>query len=75
MAKFTLAIPEDLKKEMEKLPEINWSVIAREAIRKRLILLKEIKEFTKNSTLTEDDAIELGRKVNRAVAKRYLREK
>ncbi len=75
MVNLTLAIPEDLKKEMEKFPEINWSVIAREAIRKRLLLLKEIREFTKDSTLTEEEAIRLGRKVNKAVAKRYLQVK
>ena len=71
MVSLTLAIPEDLKKEMEKFPEINWSVIARESIRKRILLLKKIREFTKDSTLTEEDAIRMGRKINEGLAKRY----
>ena len=52
MVNITMSIPEELKKEMEQFPEINWSAIAREAIKQRLILFKELKEFTKDSTLT-----------------------
>mgnify|MGYP001564783051 FL=1 len=65
MVNITLAVPEDIKKEMEKFPEINWSVIAREAIKRRINLLRKFKEFTKESTLTEEDAIELGRKLKK----------
>lgn len=77
MVNITLAMPEDLKKEMDKFPEINWSALVREAIKKRILLLKQIKEFTKDSELTEEDAIRLGREVNKAVHKRYekLRKK
>jgi len=71
MAGLTLAIPEDIKKEMESFPEINWSEIARAAIKRRLLILKKLKEFTKDSELTEEDAIELGRKVSESLSKRY----
>lgn len=71
MPSLTLAVPEELKKEMDKRPEINWSEIAREAIRQRLLLLKEMDRLLAKSELTEADALELGRKVNEAVAKRY----
>lgn len=60
MTNITLAVSEDIKKEMEKFPEINWSVIAREAIKKRLDMLKKFRDFTNNSELTEEDALELG---------------
>ena len=43
-------------------------------MRKRLVLLKQIKELTKNSEMTMVDAIALGRKVKKGAAKR-LREK
>ena len=75
MVNITLSVPEDLKKEMEKFPEINWSVLFREMIRKRIMLLKHIKEFVRDSELTEGDAIRLGREVNKAVAKRYRSKK
>ena len=71
MVNITLSIPDELKKEMEKFPEINWSEIARAAIKKRIEILRFFKEFTKDSILTEEDAIRIGRKVNKALAKRY----
>mgnify|MGYP001616809672 CR=1 FL=1 len=71
MVNLTLAIPEDLKREMEKFPEINWSVIAREAIKKRINLLQHLSRFARDSEITEEDAIRLGRKVNEGLAKRY----
>ena len=75
MVSLTLSIPEDLKKEMEKFPEMNWSVIAREAIRRKLLLLMQLDRLTRNSKLTERNTIELGRKVNKAAAKRFFSEK
>ncbi|HLD42760.1 MAG TPA: hypothetical protein VJB08_02100 [Candidatus Nanoarchaeia archaeon] len=71
MVSITLSVPEEIKKEMDHFPEMNWSAVAREAIKKRIVLLQKFKEFTKDSELTEDDAIRLGREVNKAVAKRY----
>lgn len=71
MVNITLSVPEDLKKEMEKFPEMNWSVIFREVIKKRILLLKQIREFTKDSELTEEDAIRLGREVNKSLHERY----
>lgn len=71
MPNITLSIPEDLKKDMDSMKEINWSEIARAAIKQRLLLLKKIKEFTKDSEMTEEDAIELGRKVNKSAAERF----
>lgn len=73
MVSITLAVPEELKTEMDKHPELNWSEIARQAIRERLLMLKEMDAVLAKSKLTEKDALEIGRKVNKAVAKR-LRE-
>jgi len=70
MTNITLAIPEDIKKEMEKFPEINWSEIARASIIKRISFLKEMNKLLKDSEMTEEDAITLGRKVNKAIAKK-----
>jgi len=73
MVNITLSIPEDLKQEMEKFPEMNWSAIAREAIKKRVLLLRELNKILSKSELTEEDAVILGRKVNKAVAKKLLK--
>ena len=71
MVSITLAVPEELKKEMDKFQEMNWSAVAREAIKDRIILLNKFKEFTKESTMTDEDAIRLGRKINKSLTKRY----
>jgi hypothetical protein len=72
MVNITLSVPEELKEKMDKFKEINWSEIARQAIRRRIILLREMDDLLKNSKLTEEDAIRLGREVNRRVARKLL---
>ncbi len=73
MVSLTLSVPPELKSKMDEFPEMNWSEIARQAIRKRLELLRKMDEMFANSELTEEDAIRLGRKVNRSLAKRHAR--
>jgi hypothetical protein len=65
MVSITLSVPEDLKSMMDEHPEINWSAVAREAIKERLVLMERFKAFAKDSELTEDDALELGKKARR----------
>ena len=71
MVSITLAVPHDLKAEMEKHPEFNWSEIARKAIRDKLDLLKKMDSMFANSRLTEEDALRIGNEINKAVAKKY----
>jgi len=71
----TLAVPTELKHEMDAFPEINWSAVAREAIKQKLALLKKFREFTRESTITEEEALRLGKEVNKVLAKRYRTEK
>jgi hypothetical protein len=73
MVNMTLAVPKELKEEMDDFPEINWSEVARIAFRRKIEALRIVKEFSSDSELTEKDAIELGRKVNKALHKRYTR--
>ena len=71
MVSITLSVPQELKKKMGQFQEINWSAVAREAIQRKVLLLERFRAFVKNSTLTEEDALELGRNVNRFVKKRH----
>jgi hypothetical protein len=74
MPTITLSVSDELKKEMDSFKDVNWSEITRDLLSdkvKRLKFLKEMDELLKNSKLTEEDAIRLGREVNKAVAKRY----
>lgn len=72
MVSITLSVPEELKGEMGKHPEMNWSEIARQAIREKLALLKKMDELLSKSRLTEKDALAIGKKVNKAIAKKLL---
>lgn len=71
MVSVTLSVPEDLKKKMDEFPEMNWSEVARGAIREKVVKLEFLKHFASKSELTEEDAIRLGKEVSKAVAKRF----
>ncbi len=70
MVSITLAVPQELKTEMDRHPEMNWSEVARQAIRERVVLLHKMDKLLSKSKLTEADTLELGRKVNQGLAKR-----
>jgi hypothetical protein len=72
MPNITLSVSEALKKEMDAIPEINWSESVRGFLSekvKRAALLKKLDTLLENSTLSEEDAdkfaIELGRKIKK----------
>lgn len=71
MTNMTLAIPDELMLVMKKHPDIKWSVVAREALWDKAKVLELMDKLTAKSKLTEKDALEIGRKINEAVAKRH----
>ena len=70
MPNLTIAIPENLRKELSEFKVMNWSEVAREAFEKKIIQLRILESFSKDSELTQEDALKLGRKVNEALSKR-----
>ena len=74
MPTLTLSVPEDLKQEMEESLFINWSEVARAAIKERVAQLRILKSITAKSKLTEKDALELGRKINKSMHARFKKE-
>jgi len=74
MPNITISIPKELKEKMNKFPEINWSKIASILLSqkiKRLEILKELDEILADSKLTEEDCIELGKKLKKEIVKKY----
>ncbi len=67
MPTITLSVPEDLKRDMDLSKEINWSEVARTAIRSKVAQLKILKAISAKSKLTEKDALELGKKINKSL--------
>jgi len=71
----TLAVPSELKHKMENFPEMNWSEVARKAFKQKIKDLEFLEKFTRDSTLTEEDALRLGKELNKNLAKRYNKAK
>ena len=71
MVTMTLAVPKEIKGRMESFPEINWSEVARQAFKHKLADLELLERIKSKSTLTEEDAIRLGKELNKQLAKRY----
>ena len=74
MANLTLSVPDDLKDMMEKFPEINWSEVARDSIKRKIPQLNFLKGFRMNSEITPEDALNLGREVSELLLKRYKKD-
>jgi hypothetical protein len=70
MPNVTFAVPEDLHKEMRRHGTVNWPEVLRRAIVRELDLLHAYDRLLKDSKLTEEDAVELGREIRAAMAKR-----
>ena len=70
MPNLTIAIPEELRKKLSEFKVMNWSKVAREALEKKIIQLRILESFSKDSALTQEDALRLGKKVNEALSKR-----
>lgn len=78
MSTITLSIPEDLKREMEEFKEMNWSEVARAAIRERVAQLAILKALTAKSKLTEKEAdllaLKLGIKIRKGIPERHVKK-
>ena len=74
MPNLTISISEELRKKLSEFKIINWSEVAREAFEKKIIQLRVLESFAKDSELTQEDALRLGKKVNEAISKRLSKE-
>lgn len=75
MGNMTLYIPEDLERRMKERTDLKWSAIAREAFEKRLDELDWLNSVLSKSELTEEDAIRIGRKMKKGIARRIREER
>ena len=77
MTEIVINIPEDLKRKMDKFPQIDWSQKLQEIISeelKRQILINAANKVFSKSDLGEADALELGEKVKQSLHKRFKEE-
>ncbi len=71
MPNMTLAISADLKEKMNRFKEINWSEVARQAIREKALLLEKMNRLFSKSKLTDADIEKHARQIKQGVLKKY----
>lgn len=71
MPNMTLAIPEDLKEKMDHFQEINWSEVARQAIREKTLLLERMNQMLSASTLDDASIEAYAAKIKKNVSKKH----
>jgi len=79
MPNITLSIPEELKKELDSMPEINWSEVTRNFLSDKVKRLEFLKNLEKQLESKEEQeltkwSVELGRKAKKGSFKRLLAE-
>lgn len=77
MAVLSVSIPEELKKKMNDLEDVNWSAVARKALEEKIRWLTDIKEIeriARKSKLTEKDAKKIADTINRSVADKIMKD-
>jgi len=70
MAELRIVVPEELKRKMERF-KVDWSSVAKELLKKEVDELSRLEDIVSKSRLTEEEALALGRKVNKSLAKRF----
>lgn len=74
MANITLAVPDELHVRMKEFSEIRWSEVVRKSIEQKVKDLEMLEKITAKSRLTEKDAKNLSKKINRTATKKILND-
>ncbi len=72
MTTLSVSVPDDLKRHMEALEEVNWSAVARKAFEEKVVQVEMMKKIISKSKLTEKDAEAIGNKISKAASKRFM---
>ena len=72
MGNITLAIPDDVRRDMKNFSEVRWSEVARKAIVSKLETLKLADSLAKKSKLTRADIDKFSKKIKNSATKRFL---
>jgi hypothetical protein len=71
MAEIVVSIPKELEEEFKKVDPFLLQLAMQKLVREKLEGFMEVERILSKSKLTEKEALELGRKVNKFLAKRY----
>lgn len=71
MANITLTMPEDLREEIKKHKEVNWSAIMRNAVQDHIRKMHIAEAIAQKSKLTQKDVEEIDRLIKKGIAKEH----
>ncbi|MDT7886482.1 MAG: hypothetical protein RQ968_03835 [Thermoproteota archaeon] len=71
MVEIVVKIPKELEEDFKKIDPLLLELAVQRLIKEKLEEFVEVEKILSKSKLTEKVALELGRKVNKALAKRY----
>jgi CCR4-NOT transcriptional regulation complex NOT5 subunit len=71
MAEIVVKIPKELEEDFKKIDPLFLELAIQRLIKERLEEFVKVEKILTKSKLTEKEALELGRKVNKSLAKRY----
>ena len=73
MGNITLALPDEVQKEMKHFSEVRWSQVARKAIIEKLESLHLAERLAQKSKLTQKDVDEFSKKIKSLATQRVIR--
>ena len=71
MVNITLTIPQDLKEELQKHKEVNWSAVIRKALQEHIRKADIAETIAQKSKLTKQDVKELDLLIKKGIAKHH----
>jgi len=71
MVEIVVKIPKELEEDFKRIDPLLLELAVQRLIKEKLEEFVEVEKMLSKSKLTEKEALELGRKVNKALAKRY----
>ncbi|MBU2104740.1 MAG: hypothetical protein KKF67_03120 [Nanoarchaeota archaeon] len=77
MVSITLSVPKEVREQMKKFPEINWSGFVRasiEAKAKRLVWKEQMLKQLESEKEFDKEALKIGDKIKQSVWERLKRE-
>ncbi len=73
MPNMTLAIPADLKQKMDRFKEINWSEVARQAVREQILTLERMNQLLSKSKFNAKDIVVHASSIKKSVFQKHRR--
>jgi CCR4-NOT transcriptional regulation complex NOT5 subunit len=71
MAEIVVKIPKELEEDFKKIDPLFLELAVQRLIKEKLEEFVKVERILAKSKLTEKEALELGREVNKSLAKRY----